>query len=160
MSWLWWSLGLGVIVIFLVYRRPSPRQPVSARDEILGPLQRQWDAVDRELAKVKELILNLPVDSSTGGHAGLISRQDIGNAVSTFMRQAATIGAQTDTRMIHVVTSPTRITVILKLKPTRPEVAIRNYVRVGDDVWGYSSKTSPDMASAIRAAEVEGAVGD
>jgi hypothetical protein len=71
------------------------------------------------------------------------------------MQGAATVGVQTNTKMLHVVMSPTRVTVILKLKPTHPEATAREFIRIGDNAWAYTSQSSESMDVAIQKAEAK-----
>ncbi|HEU0076995.1 MAG TPA: hypothetical protein VFQ76_05055, partial [Longimicrobiaceae bacterium] len=153
MSWLWWILiAVGVAAVIGYLQRGSKGQ-VSAREQLLGPVVQQRDLVSSELDKVVQLITQLPVVAPAGNHSGTLTGQDISRSVSNFMQGAAMIGVQTSTKMLHVVTSPTWVTVILKLKPTRPEAVVREFTRIGDDTWAYISRSSQSMDVAIQEAE-------
>lgn len=153
MSWLWWVLVAAGVAAVIGFVQRGSRGQMSAREQLLGPVIRQRDLVSSELDKVVQLITRLPVVAPVKNHGGTLTGQDITRAVSNFMQDAALVGVQTSTKMLHVVTSPERVTVILKLKPTRPEAMVREFIRIGDNAWVYDSRSSRSMDEAIQEAE-------
>ncbi len=158
MSWLWWILigwiliAVGVAVV-IGYLQAGSKGQVSDLKQLLGQMVQQRDLARSALDEVVQLITQLPVVAPAGNHSGTLTGQDIPRAVSNFMQEAAMVGVQTSTKMLHVVTSPTRITVILKLKPTRPQAVVREFTRIGDNAWVYTSRWSRSMDVAIQEAE-------
>jgi tetratricopeptide (TPR) repeat protein len=61
----------------------------------------------------------------------------------------------TSTKMLHVVMSPVQITALVKLKPTEPRTAIREFIRIADDKWAFRTRQADDMERAIREADQE-----
>jgi hypothetical protein len=155
MSWLWWILIAVGVAVVIGYLQRGSRVQVSALEQIIGPVRQRRELVSSELDKVVQLITQLPVVAPAGNHSGTLTEHDISRAVSNFMQDAAMVGVQTSTKMLHMVTSPTRITVILKLKPTRPEAAVREFTRIGDNAWAYTSRWARSMDVAIQEAEAK-----
>src|SRR5690348_5310443 len=115
MAWYWWALiAVGVIVVITLATRGRRKQAeIAARDEFMAPFARKREigqGVDRELAKVVELILALPMVPPSAEHGGTVSQADLPEAIADYMRSAGVLGASTDTKMLHVVTAPTCIT--------------------------------------------------
>jgi predicted Zn-dependent protease len=51
------------------------------------------------------------------------------------------------------VMSPIQITALVKLKPTEPRTAIREFIRIADDQWAFRTRQTDDMEGAIREAD-------
>jgi tetratricopeptide (TPR) repeat protein len=156
MDWYWWVLIAAGILMLIgrAYRkRKPPREP-----EPLAFLQRSRDETalaDQELAKVVEVIADLFVVAPNPAYSSLLSRDGLQGCVSNFMRQAGITGMHTSTKMLHVVMSPVQITALVKLKPTEPRTAIREFIRIADDKWAFRTRQADDMERAIREADQE-----
>ena len=168
MDWYWWVLiAFGILILFGRWYRHRKRirrwfghgKPPLRRDpEISAMFQRSRDeaaAADQELAKVVEVIADLFVVAPDPAYSSLLSRDGLHGCVSDFMRQAGLTGMRTDTKMLHVVMSPVQITALVKLKPTRPQAAIRDFIRIADDKWAFRTRQIEDMERAIREADQE-----
>src|SRR5882672_2291342 len=164
-SWHWWLLI--VISIYLISRAVSgnrkaePKQAPhrnhqAFRDNLRQRLDnvRQRDAaVDRELAKVAGLILRLPVVRPDPAYPSTLTANDIAPSVTNFMQSAGRTGASTSTKMLHVVMSPVGLTAFVKVRPTRPQAAVREFIRISDEKWAYRTWPTDDMDRVIAAAE-------
>jgi hypothetical protein len=158
MEWYWWVLvAVGVIVLIKLVagrRKPEP----SGENEISAMFQRSRDEgalVDGELAKVVAAIADLFLVAPNSAYSNMLSRAELQGCVSNFMRQAGLTGIHTSTKMLHVVMSPVQITALVKLKPTEPRTAIREFIRIADDKWAFRTRQADDMERAIREADQE-----
>jgi len=158
MEWYWWVLiAVGVIALIKLAagrRKPEP----SGENEISAMFQRSRDEaalVDRELAKVVAAIADLFAAAPNSAYSNMVSRAELPSCVSNFMRQAGLTGIHTSTKMLHVVMSPVQITALVKLKPTEPRTAVREFIRIADDKWAFRTRQADDMERAIREADQE-----
>ena len=158
MEWYWWVLvAVGVIVLIKLVagrRKPEP----SGENEISAMFQRSREEgalVDGELAKVVAAIADLFVVAPNSAFSNMLSRAELQSCVSNFMRQAGLTGIHTSTKMLHVVMSPVQITALVKLKPTEPRTAVREFIRIADDKWAFRTRPADDMERAIREADQE-----
>jgi hypothetical protein len=168
MDWYWWVLiAFGILILIgrwyrhrkLIGRRFGHTNPPLRSDpEISAMFKRSRDeaaAADQELAKVVEVIADLFVVAPNSDYSNLLSRAGLQSCVSDFMRQAGLTGIRTSTKMLHVVMSPIQITALVKLKPTRPQAAVREFIRIADDKWAFRTRQVDDMEQAIREADQE-----
>src|SRR5258705_8347714 len=158
MEWYWWvAIAVGVIVLLKILfgrGKPEPRRT----NEIGGIFQRSRDeqaAAEQELAKVVDVIADLFVSPPNSAYANMLSRDGLQSCVSNFMRQAGITGMRTHTKMLHVVMSPVQITALVRLKPTEPQAAVRDFIRIADDKWAFGARHADDMERAIREADAE-----
>jgi Tetratricopeptide repeat len=166
MDWYWWLLiAAGILILIgrwyrhrkLIARRYGNRKPAAGRDsEVSDIFQHSHDEArlaDHELAKVVDVIVDLLVIPPNAAYPNLLSRDALQGCVSNFMRQAGITGMRTGTKMLHVVMSPIQITALVKLKPTEPRTAIREFIRIADDQWAFRTRQTDDMEGAIREAD-------
>src|SRR5580704_18027299 len=158
MEWYWWVLvGVGVIVLIKLVagrRKPEP----SGENENSAMFQRSRDEgalVDGELAKVVAAIADLFLVAPNSAYSNMLSRAELQGCVTNFMRQAGLTGIHTSTKMLHVVMSPVQITALVKLKPTEPRTAVREFIRIADGKWAFRTRQADDMERAIREADEE-----
>jgi hypothetical protein len=158
MEWYWWVLiAVGVIVLIKLVagrRKPEP----SGENEISAMFQRSREEgalVDRELGKVVAAIADLFAVAPNSAYSSLVSRAELQSCVLNFMRPAGLTGIHTSTKMLHVVMSPVQITALVKLKPTEPRTAVREFIRIADDKWAFRTRQVDDMERAIREADQE-----
>ncbi len=158
MEWYWWIvIAVGVIVLIKLVagrRKPEP----SGENEISAMFQRPRDEAaraDQELAKVVAAIADLFVVAPNPAYSNILSRAGLQSCVSGFMRQAGLTGMRTSTKMLHVVMSPVQITALVKVKPTEPRTAVREFIRIADDEWAFRTRQADDMDRAIREADQE-----
>ena len=158
MEWYWWgAIAIGVIVLLkLMFGRSKPRQPrTNEIDAIFQRSRSEQATADQELAKVVEVIADLFVSPPNSAYANTLSRGELHGCVSNFMRQAGITGLRTNTQMLHVVMSPVQITALVRLKPTEPQAAVRDFVRIAHDKWAFRTRKADDMERAIREADAE-----
>ena len=166
MDWYWWVLiAAGILILIgrwyrhrkLIARRFGDRKPAARRDTEASDvfqLSRDEAAVaDLELEKVVDVIVDLLVIPPNAAFPNLLSRDGLQGCVSSFMRLAGITGMRTNTKMLHVVMSPIQITALVKLKPTEPRTAIREFIRIADDQWAFRTRQTDDMEGAIREAD-------
>jgi Flp pilus assembly protein TadD len=158
MEWYWWVLiAVGVIALIKLAagrRKPQP----SGANEIAAMFQRSRDEAalaDQELAKVVTAIADLFVVAPNSAYSNIVSRAGLQSCVSDFMRQAGLTGMHTSTKMLHVVMSPVQITALVKMKPTEPRTAVREFIRTADDKWAFRTRDADDMERAVREADQE-----
>jgi tetratricopeptide (TPR) repeat protein len=158
MEWYWWIvIAVGVIVLIKLVagrRKPEP----SGENEISAMFQRSRDEAalaDQELAKVVAAIADLFVVAPNSAYANILSRAGLQSCVSDFMRQAGLTGMRTSTKMLHVVMSPVQITALVKVKPTEPRTAVREFIRIADDKWAFRTRYADEMERAVREADQE-----
>jgi hypothetical protein len=149
MDWYWWVLIAAGILILIGrwYRHRKRWRPRPSREEAA--------LADQQLAKVVEVIADLFVVAPNPAYSNPLSRDGLPGCVSSFMRQAGFIGMRTDTQMLHVVMSPVQITAFVKLKPTKPRAAVREFIRIADDKWAFRTRQVDDMDRAVREADQE-----
>jgi hypothetical protein len=158
MEWYWWVLiAVGAVVLIKLVsgrgkRAPEPEIEISA---MLGRSRQENAQADAELAKVVEVIADLFVVAPDPAFSQTLSRQELQSCVSGFMRQPGLTGLRTHTKMLHVVMSPVQVSAIVKLKPTQPQAAVREFIRIADDRWAFRTRQADDMERAIRAADQE-----
>jgi hypothetical protein len=158
MAWYWWVLiSGGIIVLFKVMIARSKPKPLR-ENELTAIFKKSNDEkslADRELAEVVKVIADLFVVAPNTAYSNMLSRGELHGCVSNFMREAGITGLRTHTKMLHVVMSPVQITALVKLKPTEPRTAVREFIRIADDKWAYRTRQANDMEGAIRAADEE-----
>jgi hypothetical protein len=158
MDWYWWLL-IAAGILILIGRGYRHRKPAPRRDsEVSAMFQRSRDEAalaDQELAKVVDVIADLLVVAPNPAYSSLLSRDGLQGCVSNFMRQAGITGMRTSTKMLHVVMSPVQISAFVKLKPTEPHAAIREFIRIAGDKWAFRTRQTDDMEQAIREADKE-----
>jgi hypothetical protein len=156
MDWYWWVL-IAAGILTLVGRWYRQRKPAARRDtDVPDTFQLSRDEAvlaDLELAKVVDVIVDLLVIPPNAAYPNLLSRDALQGCVSNFMRRAGITGMRTGTKMLHVVMSPIQITALVKLKPTEPRTAIREFIRIADDQWAFRTRQTDDMEGAIREAD-------
>jgi hypothetical protein len=158
MDWYWWVL-IAVVAFFVLRavvrgsKRKAGQAPASDEFAFLHEARERRAVVDRELAKVVALIANLPVVLPNPAFGNTLARDALPGSVSNFMQSAGLTGASTQTKMLHVVTSPVQVAAFVKLRPTEPQTAVREFVRIGEDKWAFRTRQADDMERAIRAAE-------
>jgi hypothetical protein len=158
MDWYWWgAIAIGVIVLLkLMFGRSKPRPPrTNEIDTIFQRSRSEQATADQELAKVVEVIADLFVSPPNSAYANTLSRDELHGCVSNFMRQAGITGLRTNTQMLHVVMSPVQITALVRLKPTEPQAAVRDFIRIADDKWAFRTRKADNMERAIREADTE-----
>jgi len=158
MEWYWWgaiAIG-GIVLLKLVFGRSKPQPPrTNEIDAIFQRSRTEQATADQELAKVVEVIADLFVSPPNSAYANTLSRDELHGCVSNFMRQAGITGLRTNTQMLHVVMSPVQITALVRLKPTEPQAAVRDFIRIADDKWAIRTRKADNMERAIREADAE-----
>lgn len=156
MDWYWWPL-IAAGILILIGRWYRHRKPAPQRDsEVSAIFQRSRDEAtlaDLELSKVVDVIADLLVIPPNSAYPSILSRDGLQGCVSNFMRQAGITGMRTSTKMLHVVMSPIQISAFVKLKPTEPRAAIREFIRIADDKWAFRTRQTDDMEQAVREAD-------
>ena len=158
MEWYWWgaiAIG-GIVLLKLVFGRSKPQPPrTNEIDAIFQRSRSEQATADQELAKVVEVIADLFVSPPNSAYANTLSRDELHGCVSNFMRQAGITGLRTNTQMLHVVMSPVQIIALVRLKPTEPQAAVRDFIRIADDKWAFRTRKADNMERAIREADAE-----
>jgi hypothetical protein len=158
MEWYWWgAIAVGVIVLLkLMVGRSKPQPPrTNEIDAIFQRSRSEQATADQELAKVVDVIADLFVSPPNAAYGNTLSRDGLQGCVSNFMRQAGMTGLRTSTKMLHVVMSPVQITALVRLKPTEPQAAVRDFIRIANDKWAFRTRHADDMERAIREADAE-----
>ena len=158
MAWYWWVFS--AIVVFLIGRAIVGRSKPPARNdlaEIFEPVRRRRADANRELAKVVDVIANLPVVDLQSSPGNTLLREELDGVVRNFLDSKFQLEMGTQTKMVHVVVSPTRIAVFAKLHPTKSQAAAREFMRIADQAWSFRTRQVDDMQAAINQAEQEAA---
>jgi hypothetical protein len=157
MDWYWWLI-IAVVGIALIKKVAGGGKRTSPPDDELAFLsegRERRDVAAQEIAKVVKLIEELSLVPPNATYANTLSRNAIYESVAKFMTPAGLTGLNTHTKMLHVVMSPTQITAFVKLRPTEPQTAVREFIRVGESAWAFRTRQVADMEAAVRAAEEE-----
>jgi hypothetical protein len=158
MDWYWWVV-IAVVAYFVIKsafssaRRTASPKPAHDDFAFLKRVRERDAAVDRALAQVVDRILALPVVPPNPAYGSTLARDAVESSVSNFMQSAGRTGAGTSTKMLHVVLSPLRLTAFVKLRPTEPQAAMREFIRIADDSWAFRTRPVDDMNSAVAAAK-------
>src|SRR5438876_3191526 len=140
MDWYWWVLiAVGAIVLIKLAAGGKKRAPARENElsAVAGRSRQDSELADRELKQVVEVIADLFVVAPNSAFANTLTRNELDGCVSNFMRSAGLTGLRTSTKMLHVVMSPVQITAFVRLRPTEPRAAVREFVRIGDERWAY-----------------------
>jgi hypothetical protein len=156
MDWYWWVLL--AIVIFFVVRSIISGSQEPAADElalIFDRLRSEGADANRELAKVVEAITALPVIESTAPYGNTLSREKLAGSIRNFLESKLRTEWKTQTKMVHVVLSPKHVTIFAKLRPTQAQAAARDFMRIADNIWTFSTRQVDEMQNAILQTEQE-----
>ena len=153
MDWYWWLLIVGC---FLIVRSTIKASPKPASDELAFLDQDRGERADaaRELAKVVDVIAALPVIGALSSSGNTLLRGELDESVRNFLEPKLRTEWSTKTKMVHIVTAPNLITVFAKLHPTKPQAAIREFMRMDENTWAFRTRQADDMQTAIRQAEL------
>jgi len=157
MGWYLWLI-IGVVGIGLISKlagRGKQTLPDGGELAFLREGRERREVVDQQIAKVVKLIEDLSLVPLNASYSNSLSRNAMHESVDKFMTPAGILGISTHTKMLHVVMSPTQITAFVKLRPTEPQAAVREFIRVGESEWAFRTRQVVDMEEAIRVAEAE-----
>jgi hypothetical protein len=156
MEWYWWLLIM-IVVCFLIVRSAikGSQKPVSNELAFLDRDRCERADANRELEKVVDVIAALPVIGSQSSPGNTLSRSELAGSVRNFLEPKLLTEWRTQTKMVHIVVSPRLITAFAKLHPTRPQTAIREFMRIEDNTWSFRTRQVDNMQVAIRQADQE-----
>lgn len=154
MEWYWWILIVGC---FLIVRSTIKARQKPAPNELAFLDQDRSERTDaeRELVKVVDVIAALPVIGSQASYGNTLLRSELAESVRNFLESKLRTEWSTQTKMVHIVTSPKLITIFARLHPTRPQAAIREFIRIEENIWVFRTRQTDDMQAAIRQADME-----
>jgi hypothetical protein len=137
MEWLWFA-GIGVVVLWIVGaaagRKKAP-EPNPLR-EMAQQIHARRSVIDDELSKVTRWILELDIKPRQGPMpSDTLDRTQVGAAVIAAIQSALQTGQSTSTHMVHVARADDSVTLIAKLRPTRPQAVERVFERLAENTW-------------------------
>ena len=156
MAWYWWVIIVvgGLILINMLRGKKAPPREDDMYAFVRARAAEEQE-VDQVMAKVADIIGALFVSAPDPLFPSTLTQSELKKNVTNFMHGAGMTGLRTSTQMLHVVSSPVKITAVVKLQPTKPQVAVREFIRRSEEQWAFRTFSAEDMNSAIRAAEAE-----
>jgi hypothetical protein len=137
MEWLWFA-GIGFVGLWIVSaaagRKKTP-EPNPLR-EMAQQIHTRRRVIDDELSKITRWILELDIKPLQGPMpAETLDRTQVGAAVNAAIEKALQTGQSTSTHMVHVARADDSVTLIAKLRPTKPEAVERVFERLAENTW-------------------------